>query len=110
MFTLRCTQRLQWKSVAAKVAGDLVVAPLGRDTVFFTGTQACAAFAHLRVIVEHERADPSVPYPTSTTLYRWRSGGWQRFDPTPLSLGREMCVSGGRGDVGGWEGPEDHGW
>jgi len=73
----------EWKSVAAKVAGDLVVAPLGRDTVFFAGTQSGAAFAHLRAIVEHEREDPSVPYPISTTLYRWRPSGWQRFDPMP---------------------------
>jgi hypothetical protein len=73
----------EWKAVAAKVAGDLVVAPLGRDTVFFTGTQAGAAFAHLQTLVEHERQDPSVPYPISTTLYRWRPTGWQRFDRMP---------------------------
>ena len=73
----------EWKAIAAKVAGDLVVAPLGRDTVFFTGTQAGPAFAHLQTIVEHERQDPGVPYPITTTLYRWRPTGWQRFDLMP---------------------------
>ncbi|HWZ90126.1 MAG TPA: hypothetical protein VNW92_14785 [Polyangiaceae bacterium] len=73
----------EWKAVAAKVAGDLVVAPLGRDTVFFTGTQTGTAFAHLQIIVERERQDPSVPYPISTTLYRWRPSGWQRFELMP---------------------------
>ena len=73
----------EWKSVAAKVRGDLVVAPLGRDTVFFTGTQSGAAFAHLQAIIEHEQQSPRVPYPISTTLYRWRPTGWQRFDLMP---------------------------
>ena len=71
----------QWANLKGMVAGDLVVAPIGRDLCFFTGTKNTQGLPALRKIVAMEKNEPRAPYPISTELYRWETTGWKRYGP-----------------------------
>jgi hypothetical protein len=70
----------RWAELDDTVPGDLVVAPLGRDLVLFTGSEAAGALQRLRLVLEKEAVEPSAPYPITTSLYRLGKSGWLAFE------------------------------
>jgi hypothetical protein len=69
----------EWEQLSHEVEGALIVAPIGRDLVFFTGTESEGLEA-LRLILEAEREQPAAPYPVTTQAFRWTEAGWAPFD------------------------------
>ena len=71
----------EWGALRSRIAGYLVVAPIARDIILFTGTKNQEAFEMLLTIIEVEKKEPSAAYPISTKLYRWEEDGDSRQSP-----------------------------
>ncbi len=63
----------RWKSIAATVRGDLVVAAPSRDFVYFTGSRE--DLPGLRALARRAAAEND--HALSATLLRWRAEGWE---------------------------------
>lgn len=66
----------EWQALASLVKGNLVVAPIGRDMVMFTGDQETDAATTLGMILKEEERKPEVAYPITNAAYRWTPSGW----------------------------------
>lgn len=65
-----------WASLAEEVEGELVLAPLARDLILFTGSENEDGLAALKGILEAERESPRAAFPVTTEVFRWTEAFW----------------------------------
>jgi uncharacterized protein YtpQ (UPF0354 family) len=65
-----------WQELLDQVEGDLILAPIGRDLILFTGSENKDGLGTMQAILEGERSSPRAAFPVTTEVFRWTEAFW----------------------------------